>query len=97
MIFAAGLTLSTIEPAVFDGLGAYKGPVYTFATLLGMGVTAYLKGDPLRQNYAAQVEAERARRAEEEQGYATDPEPEAEPEPDLTGPFPPEDLGGLKG
>lgn len=57
VLFAFFSTLSTLSPEVLDGLGVYKGPLFSFLTLIGMGGLAYYKGDPLRQNYAAQVEA----------------------------------------
>ena len=59
LVFAGGEALSLVTVEAFNFAGeAWAGVLHKFVTVAAMGATAYYKMDPLRQNYAKQIEAE---------------------------------------
>lgn len=71
-VFAGGEALSLVTVEAFNFAGeAWAGVLHKFVTVAAMCVTAYYKMDPLRQNFASQVEAERNREASEDPAVNT--------------------------
>jgi hypothetical protein len=58
LVFAGGEALSLVTVEAFNFAGAeWAGVLHKFVTVVAMAAVAYYKLDPLRQNYAQQVEA----------------------------------------
>jgi hypothetical protein len=57
LTFAGAGALSIVTIEQFGFAGQWAGTLHAFVTLVAMAVTAYYKMDPLRQNFAQQVEA----------------------------------------
>jgi hypothetical protein len=57
LTFAGAGALSLVTVEHFGWAGQWAGVLHAFVTLTAMAVTAYYKMDPLRQNFAQQVEA----------------------------------------